>query len=77
MLFGSNYGSIVTFELNNAFFPFLIGDGCDLTLFLAYKKFLKVFIGKGLDFTLENNYRKVGLKQADALKIYKKIDDGS
>lgn len=43
---------------------------------LAYKKFLKIIIENRLDFTLENNSRKVGLTHGEALKIYKKIDDG-
>lgn len=43
---------------------------------LAYKKFLKIIIENKLDFTLENNSRKVGLTNDEALKIYKKIDDG-
>lgn len=42
---------------------------------LAYKNFLKVFIDNELDFTLENNSRKVGLTHDDALEIYKKIEE--
>jgi hypothetical protein len=42
----------------------------------AYKKFLKILIENELDFTLENNSRKVGLTHEEALKVYKKIDDG-
>ena len=43
---------------------------------MAYKKFLKILIDNELDFTLENNSRKVGLTHEEALKVYKKIDDG-
>lgn len=43
---------------------------------LAYKKFLNILIENELDFTLENNTRKVGLTHSEALKIYEKIDDG-
>lgn len=44
---------------------------------LAYKKFLKIVIDNELDFTLENNSRKVGLTHDEAVKIYKKIEDGN
>lgn len=44
---------------------------------LSYKKFLKIIIENELDFTLENNTRKVGLTHAEALKIYEHIGDGS
>lgn len=44
---------------------------------LAYKKFLNVIIENKLDFTLENNSRKVGLSHYEALEIIKKIDDGN
>ena len=43
---------------------------------MAYKKFLKILIDNELDFTLENNSRKVGLTHEEALKVYKKLDDG-
>lgn len=43
---------------------------------MAYKKFLKILIDNELDFTLENNSRKVGLTHEEALKVYKKINDG-
>ena len=39
----------------------------------AYKKFLKIIIDNELDFTLENNSRKVGLKHENAIKIYDEL----
>lgn len=39
----------------------------------AYKKFLKIIIDNELDFTLENNSRKVGLTHLEAKKIYDEL----
>lgn len=39
----------------------------------AYKKFLKIIIENELDFTLENNSRKVGLTHEEAIKIYDEL----
>lgn len=39
----------------------------------AYKKFLKIIIENKLDFTLENNSRKVGLTHTEAIKIYDEL----
>ena len=39
----------------------------------AYKKFLKIIIENELDFTLENNSRKVGLTCKEAKEIYDEL----
>lgn len=39
----------------------------------AYKKFLKIIIDNGLDFTLENNSRKVGLTHEEAKMVYDEL----
>lgn len=39
----------------------------------AYKKFLKIIIDNELDFTLENNSRKVGLTHLEAKEIYDEL----
>lgn len=40
---------------------------------VAYKKFLKIIIDNGLDFTIENNSRKVGLTHDEAKKVYDEL----
>lgn len=39
----------------------------------AYKNFLKIIIDNELDFTLENNSRKVGLTHSEAIRIYDEL----
>ena len=39
----------------------------------AYKKFLKIIIDNGLDFTLENSSRKVGLTHEEAKIVYDEL----
>lgn len=40
---------------------------------MAYKKFLKIIIENELDFTLENNSRKVGLTHTEAKKVFDEL----